>query len=537
MKKLSRFTPALPAIFALLLLVLPASGQDFAGRVLIIQGEYEGSTAAVRDMVPDYAAPMQHQILPLLHQHPVPFNFNPTAPFDAALQQVNGPLVATTSGLNILGLGKGFTGYTICCVPPDTNAAVGATQVVETVNLSFVIFSKSTGAKVAGPFLVSKLFSGAANSCASGAMTDPVVEYDRINARWVITYAAATSIPTSGPFLQCISVSTSSDATGSYHSYSFDLTALGGFNDYGKLGIWTDAYYMSFNEFTTGGASLGAAPCALQGSAMRAGTPASAVCFQPMSTQFTLLPAQIDGPNLPVTGEPEFYVGSLDGSSHIHLARFHVNFSTPSLSTFKVLALTVAAYKEACSGGTCIPQPSGGELLESGADRMMFRAAYRKFTGTGAHESIVTNHTVVAGSASGVRWYEIRNPNGTTPTIFQQGTFAPADGKFRWMGSIGMDKNGDIALGYSVSSASLDPSIRYTGRLPTDPAGTMEAEKSIVTGTGVQSSSGHRWGDYSSMAIDPGDDCTFWYTQEYIKTGGSFSWSTRLASFHFNTCP
>lgn len=542
MRKASRFSPALLlAMFALLLLVLPASGQDSANRALTIQGEYNGLTQAVRDMTPDYSAPMR-QVLPLLHQHPVPFNFNPTAAFDAALQQSYGPLVSTTAGLNILGLGKGFTGYTVTNVPPDTNASVGNTQVVETVNVSFVIFSKTTGAKVAGPFLLSALFSGATNNCGIGSVTDPVVEYDRINGRWVITYAAVTSFsPLTGPFLQCISVSTTSDATGTFNSYAFDLTSLGGthgaFNDYGKLGIWTDAYYMSFNEFdAVTMASLGASPCAFQGSAMRSGSPASSVCFLPMSSEFGLLPAEIDGPNLPVTGEPEFYVGSLDGSSHIHLDKFHVDFTTPSNSTFKKLSLTTAAYTEACGGGSCIPQPTGGETLESAADRMMFRAAYRKFTGTSAHESLVTSHTVVAGTASGIRWYEIRNPNGSPPVLFQQGTFAPTDGKFRWMPSIAMDKNGDMALGYSVSGTTLDPSIRFTGRVPTDPAGTMESEKSIVTGTGVQSSSGHRWGDYSSTAIDPGDDCTFWYAQEYIKVSGSFSWSTRLASFHFTTC-
>jgi hypothetical protein len=292
---------------------------------------------------------------------------------------------------------------------------------------------------------------------------------------------------------------------------------------------------MSFNEFNTSNAYLGNSPCAFQSSEMILGMPAGVVCFSPIASEFTLLPADRDGSNLPATGEPEFFVGTLDGSSHFNIWKFHVDFTNINNSTFTRKILTAKPYAEACGGGRCIPQPAGGEKLDSLGDRMMFRAAYRKFTGTGAHESIVVSHSVVSGSATGIRWYEIRNPN-TTPVIFQQGTFAPVDNQFRWMPSIGMDKVGDIAVGYSVSSSNTDPSIRYTGRVPSDAPGTMESEKSIVAGTGVQSSSGNRWGDYSSMAIDPSDDCTLWYTNEYVRTSGSFSWSTRLASFKFTTC-
>jgi len=530
------------AVCCLLLLALQAAGQNV--RPVFIDGVFHGMTPAVRDLSPSNA-PVLQQMMPLRHQHPVPYGVNPTAPYDFALQPLTGPLVTNTAGLNILGLGKGFTGYTICCAPPDTNASVGITQVVETVNLSFEVFTKSTGAKAGGPFALSSLFKGTGINCETGFMSDPVVKFDRIHSRWVITYLAATKggpIGASAPFLQCFAISTTSSALGSYFLYAFNLTGLGGtagaLNDYGKLGVWPDAYYMSFNEFSAStGASEGASPCAFQSSAMIVGGTAGAVCFPPIASEFGFLPSDLDGTNSPATGEPDFFIGTLNGSTNFHLWKFHVNFTTPSMSTFTgPKTLTTAAYSEACGGGSCIKQPTGGELLASLGDRLMFRAAYRKFTGTGAHESIVVSHSVVAGSATGLRWYEIRGPNATTPVIFQQGTFAPADGKFRWMPSIAMDKLGDIALGFSVSGTSLDPSIRYTGRVPTDAKGTMEAEKTIVTGTGVQSATNHRWGDYSSMALDPSNDCTFWYTQEYIKTGGSFSWSTRLASFHFNSC-
>jgi hypothetical protein len=540
------FAPLALVISGFLLPGLTAWGQDSKSSVISIPGQFLGATAEARDLPIGQPTAFQ-QVLPLRHQYPVPTGILPSAYYDPALQQVPLPLVSTTNGLNLVGLGNGFPGFTVIAVPPDTNAAVGTTQVVETVNPSFFeVFTKATGAKAGGPFAISSLFSGTGNNCDIGTlMSDPVVKFDQKNSRWVITYLAATAggpIGASAPFLQCIVVSKSSDALGSYWAYAFDLTSLGGadgaLNDYGKLGIWPDAYYMSFNEFDAAtGVYDGNSPCAFQSSHMIVGGFANVVCFLPIKSEFTLLPSDRDGANLPAIGEPDFFVGTLNGSSHFNLWKFHVNFTTPSMSSFTgPKVLTTKAYSEACGGGRCIPEPAGGEKLDSLADRMMFRAAYRKFTGTGAHESIVVSHSVVAGTTTGARWYEIRNPNGSTPVIFQQGTFAPADGKFRWLPSVAMDKAGDIAMGYSVSSLTTDPSIRYTGRIPTDAIGTMESEKVIVSGTGVQSSSGNRWGDYSSMAMDPVDDCTFWYTSEYIKSSGSFNWSTRLASFKFTSC-
>jgi Cep192 domain 4/HYDIN/CFA65/VesB-like, Ig-like domain len=161
----------------------------------------------------------------------------------------------------------------------------------------------------------------------------------------------------------------------------------------------------------------------------------------------------------------------------------------------------------------------------------MYRLAYRNF---GTHESIVVNHSVDAGGGkTAVRWYELRSPR-TTPVVFQQGTFAPGTTS-RWMGSIAMDKSGDIALGYSASSSTMAPSIFITGRVPSDALNTFETETRIITGAGSQQDI-ERWGDYSTMSIDPADDCTFWYTQEYLRFNGSFNWYTRIANFKFPTC-
>jgi hypothetical protein len=250
------------------------------------------------------------------------------------------------------------------------------------------------------------------------------------------------------------------------------------------------------------------------------------------------LPADLDGATAPPAGSPNYEL-ELATSTTLKLFKFHVDFITPTKSTFTgPTTLTVAAYSDACAArGTCIPQPSPGERLDSLGDRLMYRLAYRNF---GSHQALVVNHSIRASgtgkAASAVRWYEVRNP-GSSPVIFQQGTVGGGTSSVaRWMGSIAMDKNGDIALGYSKSSGALKPSIEYVGRVPTDVLGQMESPNLIITGTGVQTSSFHRWGDYSSMAIDPADDCTFWYTQEYYKTTGSFNWNTHLASFKFTTC-
>jgi hypothetical protein len=250
------------------------------------------------------------------------------------------------------------------------------------------------------------------------------------------------------------------------------------------------------------------------------------------------MPADLDGSTAPPTGAPNYEM-DLATSTKINLYKFHVDFVVTSNSTFTgPTQLSVPSYTDACATtGACIVQPSPGEKLDALGDRLMYRLAYRNF---GAHESLVVNHSIkgsgTGAAPSAVRWYEVRSP-GSSPVIFQKGTVGGGTSAIsQWMGSIGMDKNGDIALGYSRSGSTLKPSIAYVGRIPTDALGKMESAHTIVTGGGVQQSSFNRWGDYSSMQIDPVDDCTFWYTTEYYKTSGSFNWSTHMASFKFTTC-
>ena len=431
---------------------------------------------------------------------------------------------ATTPGLSFEGLGNGQYGFSVASAPPDTNGTVGATQYVQWVNSSFAIFNKTTGALIAGPTAGSTLWSGFGGGCQTNNDGDPVVLYDKAAQRWVFSQFSVTTTP----FLQCIAVSTTSDATGTFSRYSFQYS---NFDDYPKMGVWADAYYQTFNMFN-GNTFVGADACGYNRTAMLAGTAATQVCFQQGSGVGGLLPADIDGNTAPPAGSPEYLV--YYGANSLNLYKFHVDFTTPSNSTFTgPTVINVAAFSAVCGGGTCIPQPSTTQQLDSLADRLMYRLAYRNF---GSHESLVVNHSVVAGSSGGVRWYEIQNPSGT-PTVAQQGTFAP-DASYRWMGSIAMDQSGDLAVGYTVSnSSSVFPSVAYTGRVPTDPAGTLETENIVVSGSGSQNSSSlSRWGDYSAMQVDPVDDCTFWYTTEYMKTSGSFNWNTRINSFKFPGC-
>ncbi len=422
------------------------------------------------------------------------------------------------------GLGNGQYGFSVTGAPPDTNGTVGATQYVQWVNTSFAIFNKSNGALISGPTAGNTIWSGFGGGCQTNNDGDPIVTYDKLAQRWVFSQFSVSTTP----YLQCIAVSTTSDATGTYNRYSFQYS---NFDDYPKMSVWPDAYYVTFNMFAGGTTFVGADACAYDRAAMLAGTTATQICFQQGTSVGGLLPADLDGTTAPPSGSPNYLM--YFGTNNLNLFKFHVDFTTPANSAFTgPTVINVAAFSPLCAGGTCVPQPSVTQQLDSLADRLMYRLAYRNF---GSHESLVVNHSVVAGSGGGVRWYEIQNPAGT-PVVAQQSTFAP-DSNYRWMGSVAMDQAGDLALGYSVSAASsVFPSIRFAGRVPTDPASTLEAEVNIVSGAGSQNGNLSRWGDYSAMQVDPVDDCTFWFTEEYMKTTGSFNWNTRIASFKFPSC-
>jgi hypothetical protein len=284
--------------------------------------------------------------------------------------------------------------------------------------------------------------------------------------------------------------------------------------------------------FTPAGSFVDAEICAMNRANMLTGASAAQQCFTTSSSYGGILGADLDGTTAPPSGESEPVIGLGTTSTTLAYWKFHVDWTTTSNSSFTgPSTLTVASYSTACGGGTCIPQSGTTQQLDSLADRLMYRFAYRNF---GGYESLLVDHAVTAGSGVGMRWYELRLSSGT-PSVYQQGTYAP-DSTYRWMGSIAQDKVGNIAMGYSQSSSSTHPSIRFTGRLVGDTLGTMtQGETTVVTGAGSQTSYS-RWGDYTSMAVDPSDNCTFWYTDEYEPTTGNFNWDTQIASFTLPNC-
>ena len=490
---------------------------------------------------------VKHDISPALRDIPVPPDSPPTTvqemkePVenesmgqDAAVRpQITDPVLQNNSirlpaQTNALVTGTNFEGISNLdsVYPPDPNGDVGPNHYVQMVNVHFAIYSK-TGTLLYGPAAANTLWAGFGGTCETSNDGDPIVLYDKIADRWILSQFVATS-----PYGECIAVSTGPDPTGSYYRYFFQFSTSV-FYDYPKLGIWPDGYYLSANRFTA--TFQGASAIALNRSAMLTG---AAAAFQQFNTSITygvLLPSSLDGSTLPPAGSPNYFVEV--GATSLHLWKFHVDWLTPGNSTFTgPTTLPVAAYNELCpTTSSCIPQPSTGVGLDGLGDRLMQRLAYRNLVG---YESLVVTHAVNAvssGTRAGVRWYEIRDPNGAV-SIYQQGTYSP-DTTNRWLGSAAMDKLGDIAMGYSVSSSAVYPSIRYTGRLVSDPLGTMtEAETILIAGTGSQTGTASRWGDYANMAVDPVDDCTFWFTSEYLTTTGTAPWKTRIGSFRFSNC-
>ena len=449
--------------------------------------------------------------------------------------QASTPTSASAQAVNQWeGLGAGYPGFTVTAVPPDPNIAVGPNHIVQWVNNAFVVFDKQ-GNQVQAP-IDDGTFWGPLSTCNQlGGFSDPIVQYDRLADRWIIGEVAIPLLPgLFGQFAQCFAVSTTSDPTGSYYTWAYGFGST--INDYPKIGIWPDGYYVTFNIFEISGAFVGPEACAWDRTGMLQGVHAPAlVCFNLNGALYaSLLPSDLDGATLPPAGSPNFFMNIDPSSSALNMWSFHANFATPQDSTFvgPVAVPGVAPFASPCIDiPECIPQPGTTMKLDALGDRLMYRLAYRNF---GDHASIVANHTVLTPSGTtGVRWYEVRNP-GPAPTLFQQGTFAP-DTDNRWMGSIAMDKSGNIGVGYSVASDLTYPSIRVTGWQVGDLLGELQSETLAVVGSGSQTGYA-RWGDYSAMRIDPSNDCSFWYTQEYQASTESANWSTRIISFEFPSC-
>ncbi len=436
-------------------------------------------------------------------------------------------------------------------IPPDTQGDIGYDPVsgrkfyVQWVNLSFAIWDvTATPTLILGPVAGNILWKNFGGPCEQTNDGDVITLFDTLAQRWLMSQFSVSLI--GQPFYQCIAISATADPTNSWYRYAFQ-TSTNLMNDYPHFGVWPDGYYLTINQFLNKSSWAGAGVLVFDRARMLAGKDASFQYFNlyAVNPNFGgMLPADLDGPTPPPPGAPN-YLLEVDDSSWIgpqdalRLWRFHVDWNNPANSTLGLngqpnAILPVANWTPLCTQTiACIPQAGTSARLDGLGDQLMYRLAYRNF---GDHQSLVVNHTVdVGGGQAGIRWYEIRDPGGS-PTIYQQGTYAP-DSLSRWTGSIAMDHIGDIALGYSVSSAGSYPSVRYAGRLVNDPLGDLsQAEVSLIEGGGSQTSATSRWGDYSMLGIDPVDDCTFWYTQEYYSSTSSSGWQTRIGAFRFPSC-
>ncbi len=479
------------------------------------------------------------------------------------------PSVMPPTIVNFEGIGlpanASLFGFTV--FPPDTVGDVGRNHYVQSVNSGIIQVFRLDGTPLTGAFALSSLFAalGPSSACIGDDDGDPIVLYDSLADRWMLSQFA-TEGP---PFHQCIAISQSGDPTGAYYVYDF-LMPVSKFNDYPHFGVWPDGYYMTDNQFNAALTTFqGAGVFAFDRVKMLAGDPtASYIYFDLFGVDPNLggmLPSDLDGPPPPAGTKNVFAMFTATefgdpGGDGMRLWEFTPDYATPANSTFlelttETVPLAVAEFDPLTPAGRRdIFQPGGvlTEALDSIGDRLMHRMQYRYF---GTHSSLVLNHTVdVSGNPaaatyrSGVRYYELRN-TGAGWTVNEQDSHASDDTTLNyWMGSAAMDRQGNLAVGYSTSGSDPTefPSIGYAARLAADPPGGLaQGEAVAVVGGRKQADTRSRWGDYSSLNVDPVDDCTFWYTQEYYAPVGAltaacgtslFCWQTRVFSFRLPSC-
>jgi hypothetical protein len=506
-----------------------------------------GSSRALREM--NLPRPKPGETRREIHHRPRP-GWNPPADrpmkHDPAAQTreggstMPGPLVSFEGVGDVDGL-----------QPADTNGAVGPNHFIQWVNISFEIWDKDGNDLTGGPVAGNALWQGFGGDCENINSGDPIILYDQLADRWVFMQ------PTFDVFgatenRTCWAISKTPDPLGEYWLYEFPWATNGGpFPDYPKAAVWPDAYYVTAREF---GADFSMAVTAVDRNAMLNGADATQIYVNLGNNVMDgLLPANLDGTNLPgggaganrPAGSPtptEVLVSTghplRDGSPtpRLHFFYFHPDFGTPENSTFTgPLDVEVDDYNPVFEFVDTVPQPPPGGGLEVNG-WIQYRAPLRAF---GGYESMIVEHDVRSDSGIvGPRWYEVRDPLNIAggPTINQQGSYLPDDNVHRWMGSAAIDYSGDIAVGFSVTDdTSTNPGIRWAGRLPGDPDGVLgQGEAELIAGDNPFA--GFRWGDYSSMAIDPVDQCTFWYTQMYAPASAGQDWSTRIGSFKFPSC-
>ncbi len=424
-------------------------------------------------------------------------------------------------GLNLNANGSGW--------PPDTTGDVGKTYYIQGVNSSIGIFRKSDGVKVYSDSF-NNFFGGSGitgTPCDSNNNGDPIILYDQYAEQWFVLDFAWDPSETDGSYFS-IAVTKNGDPMGEWYQYAFRAdTSL--MDDYPKCGVWENGIYITANMFQFSGGFQHTKVWALKTPALYNGTLTSQSITDSGTHAYSLLPTHAKGGTAPPTGAPNYmYAVDADeyGSGHsdaLYVWKFDVDWNNSGNTTWTgPVSMSTAAYGLT---STRVPQPGTSNTLDTLYGRLMNPAVYRNF---GTHQSVYLCHVAEYSGRRAMRWYEVRIASGSS-SIFQQGTYSP-DSNHRWMGSVAADMDGNIALGYSVASSSVYPSVRVAGRLSSDTPGELsQGEATIVAGTGSQTSY-NRWGDYSAMSIDPVDDKTFWYTQEYYSADGT-NWNTRIGSF------
>ena len=467
-----------------------------------------------------------------------------------------GPLL-TFDGMN----SSGANGTNCGCLPPDTDGDVGPNHYVEALNVAFRIFDKS-GNALTPVTTFNTLFAPLTGTPCSGFNSgDPFVLYDHVADRWLISDFAFASL--SGPFYQCVAVSTSPDPAGTYNLYAFqhEPSHSDWIGDYPKFAMWNDggtqnAYFFTVNlfDFIPVVAFEGVRAFALDRASMLAGGPANAIAFTvPLAgvgDSYSFVAANFRTGNPPPAGRNEMVL-AVDATfpgvtlTQVHARFFHVDFANPGNSTFGLGAdhtpnaeITVNPFVQAWTAATynLVPQNGTSQKLDTLGDKIMTPVVYQNRNGT---ESLWADQTTMLNFPNGptaVSWYQFDVTGGTFPAtpVQQQEWTNGNDGLWRWMASIAVDQNGNTAIGYSTSNTNIFAGIRYAGRLESDPPGNLGQGEAVMTnGGGAQTHSAGRWGDYTYTSIDPSNGMDFWHVNEYYTTTSSASWSTKIGKFNF----
>jgi hypothetical protein len=471
-------------------------------------------------------------------------------PAAAAVEQTTqGTRPAIAPGASFDGLGEGFTGPAEGDRVPgsrggiDISLAVGPNHIFEILDGNMAVFTKkgkkynTTGKLLYGAVPNTTVFAGFGVRCGVSYNSDSVVRYDQLADRWLIVVPVFQRPPDNphGPYAMCYAVSATPDPLGPYYRYEFQRPL---FPDYPRPAVWPDGYYnpTSTSDDPLPGVITQKHDCIADRNRMLKGLPATEQCVVIDGGVF-MLNSDVDGKHQPPAGAPNIMMSTggtqlmkIFEDDGIYFYKVHVDWNDPSKTTVSApRKIPVAPYHYLCDGqlSSCVSQPGTDRRLDSQGDKLIQRLVYRKI---GHHESILAEHSIAtAAHGGGVRWYEFRLNKQRDPVLYQQGAYAPS-GSYRWLGSMAMDRKGDIGIGYSFGGDPGYPGQRFAARLANDPKGQLTFHESVLAEGEASKTTSLRWEDYTNITVDPSDDCTFWFVGNYLKSGAA-SPTTRIGSF------